>query len=371
MQLMKIPILDLKAQYATIRQEIVPAILEVLESQNLCNGPAVRQFETQLAVYCQCSSALGLSSGTDALLLALMALDIGPGDEVITTPFTFFATAGVIWRVGARPVFVDIEPETFNIDATKIEAAITPKTKAIMPVHLYGQMADMDAIMAIARKHNLPVIEDAAQAVGSEYKGRRAGSIGTAGCFSFYVTKNLGAMGDAGAVTTNDPQLAIKMEKMRIHGMSDQYYHKWVGGNFRMDSIQAVSLSVKMRHLEGWTEKRRSNAQKYNQLLADCPGVTTPIEKPGRRHIYHQYILRVPRRDELSAYLKQQGVTTGVYYPLGLHMQECFASLGYQAGAFPHTEQACREVLALPVYPELADQQIEFVAAEIKKFVSR
>jgi dTDP-4-amino-4,6-dideoxygalactose transaminase len=254
MQLMNIPILDLKAQYATIRQEIVPAILDVLESQNLCNGPAVRQFETQLAVYCQCSSALGLSSGTDALLLALMALDIGPGDEVITTPFTFFATAGVIWRVGARPVFVDIEPETFNIDATKIEAAITPKTKAIMPVHLYGQMADMDAIMAIAHKHNLPVIEDAAQAVGSEYKGRRAGSIGAVGCYSFYVTKNLGAMGDAGAVTTNDPQLAIKMEKMRIHGMSDQYYHKWVGGNFRMDSIQAVSLSVKMRHLEGWTE---------------------------------------------------------------------------------------------------------------------
>ena len=366
---MQVPLLDLKAQYASIREEIIPAVTKVLETQDVCNGQAVRDFEKQLAAYCQCSHVLGVSSGTDALLLALMALDIGAGNEVITTPFTFFATAGVIWRVGARPVFVDIEPDTFNIDARKIEAAITPRTKAIMPVHLYGQMADMDAIMAIAQRHNLPVIEDAAQAIGAQYKGRAAGSIGTIGCFSFYPTKNLGAMGDAGAVSTNDATLATKMEKMRLHGQSHQYFHQWVGGNFRMDSLQGASLSVKLRRLQEWTENRRANARTYSQLLADCPGVVAPMEQPGQRHIYNQYVIRTRRRDELAAFLKQQGIGCGVYYPLGLHLQECFAALGYKKGDFPQTEKATEEVLALPVFAEMTRQQQEYVVARIREFL--
>lgn len=363
--------LDLKAQYATIRAEVVPAVTDVLESQMVCNGPAVRQFEQECRPYCQAQAALGVSSGTDALLLALMALDIKAGDEVITTPFTFFATAGVIARTGARTVFVDIDPVTFNIDPARIAAAITPRTKAIMPVHLYGQMADMDAIMAVAKAHRLHVIEDAAQAIGSELAGRRAGSIGAIGCYSFYPTKNLGAVGDAGLVTTNDAALGSKMEKLRNHGQAEQYFHHWVGGNFRMDSLQGAVLSVKLRHLESWTTGRRSHAAIYNRLLATCKQVTTPAEQPGRRHIYNQYVIRCANRDALAAHLKQQGIGSAVYYPLGLHLQPCFADLGYKKGDFPLTEAATQEVLALPIAPELSDQQIEYVAAEIKKFYGK
>ncbi|MFB3894359.1 MAG: DegT/DnrJ/EryC1/StrS family aminotransferase [Phycisphaerae bacterium] len=370
---MQIPGLDvfLREQFAEVRDELVPAVMDAVANPLVTNGPAVRVFEQAAREYCRCRFALGVSSGTDALLLALMALDIGRGDEVITTPFTFFATAGSIWRVGARPVFVDIEPRTFNIDARRIEQAITPRTKAIMPVHLYGQLADMNAIMAVAAKHKLPVIEDAAQAIGADQGDKRAGSIGTIGALSFYPTKNLGALGDAGLVTTNDSALAEKMEKLRVHGQTGAYVHKWVGGNFRMDSIQGAALTVKLRHLEKWTGKRRANAARYNELLAGCEGVVTPTELPGNRHIYHQYTIRARRRDALQAFLKQQGIGTGVYYPIGLHLQECFAALGHKKGDFPQTEIASEEVLALPVFPEMTAEQIAYVAGKIREFMAK
>ena len=378
---MQVPLLDLQKQYAAIREEVLSAISEVLDTQLVSNGPAVRDFEAAAARYCGSKHALGVSSGTDALLMSLMALEIGTHhpacregrtcdgcDEVIAPAFTFFGTAGSIWRAGAKPVFVDIDPVTFNIDPAKVEAAITERTRAILPVHLYGQMADMDAIMDIAARHDLPVVEDAAQSIGSECNGRRAGSIGTTGCFSFYPTKNLGAMGDAGLITTNHAALDEKLQKLRNHGQSRTYIHDCVGGNFRMASVQAVALSVKFRYLGGWTEKRRSNAARYNELLAGCPGITTPVELPGRKHIYHQYVVRCDQRDGLQAHLKAKGVASGVYYPLGLHVQECFKGLGYKEGDFPETERACREVLALPVHPELADEQVEYVAKSIREF---
>ncbi|HAU38270.1 MAG TPA: transcriptional regulator [Phycisphaerales bacterium] len=378
---MQVPLLDLKAQYATIRDEVVSAVTEVLESQLVCNGPAVRELERQMAEYCQCAAALGVSSGTDALLVSLMALGIGqdlpacrtggkcPGSpEVITTPFTFFGTAGSIWRAGAKPVFADIDPETFNLDPAAVERAITGRTVAIMPVHLYGQVAEMDALLDIARRHGLKVIEDAAQAIGAQYKGKPAGAFGDCGCFSFYPTKNLGAMGDAGMITTQDKDLAARMEKLRNHGQSRQYFHDWVGGNFRMDSIQGAALSVKMRYIERWTERRRANAERYNELLADVSQVVTPVARPHCRHIYHQYVLRAERRDELQAHLKDRGVASAVYYPLGLHLQDCFKGLGYRKGDFPQTEKACDEVLAMPIYPELTDAQIDYVAGQIAAF---
>lgn len=368
---MQVPLLDLKAQYATIRDEVLGAVEAVLASQLVCNGPAVREFEKQVSAYCGTASALGVSSGTDALLMSLMALGIGAGDEVITSPFTFFATAGCIWRTGARPAFVDIDPVTFNIDPAAIEAAITPRTKAIMPVHLYGQVAAMDLILAIAKKYGLFVIEDAAQAIGATFNGLSAGSLGTTGCFSFYPTKNLGAMGDAGAVTTQDAALADKLAKFLNHGQTEQYFHRFVGGNFRMDSVQGAVLSVKLRYLEQWTEKRRANAARYNELLAGCEEVSTPVELPDRRHIYHQYVIRAKRRDELQAFLKQQGVASGIYYPLGLHLQQCFAELGHKKGDLPQTEKACEEVLALPVYPELSEEQLQYVSAQLKGFYAK
>ena len=342
----------------------------VLESQLVINGPAVKELEKLIAGYCGCVAAVGVSSGTDALLCSLMALEVGPGDEVITTPYTFFSTGGSIWRTGARPVFVDIEPDTFNIDASKIEAAITQKTKAIIPVHLFGQMAEMDPIMEISENHNLHVIEDAAQAIGATYHGRIAGSIGTVGCFSFYPTKNLGGMGDGGMIVTLDAELAERLALLRNHGSEQRYYHKWVGGNFRLDTLQAAGLIVKLRHLDDWSAKRRANAARYNELFAGLDGVVTPIVRNYNVSIFNQYVIRVPRRDELKAYLGKEGIGTKIYYPLSLHEQECFKPLGYKRGDFPESERAAAETLALPIYAELTDEQICYVSGKIKEFLA-
>ncbi len=365
---MDVPFLDVKNQYAPIRDEVLAAITNVVDNEYmcLCNGPSVRTLEAEISAYCDSSHGVAVSSGTDALLCSLMALGIGAGDEVITTPFTFGATTGTIARVGAKPVFVDIEPDTFNIDASKIEAAITDKTKAIMPVHLYGQVADMDEIMAIAQKHNLHVIEDAAQVIGATYKGRKAGSFGTTGCFSFYPTKNLGAMGDGGLITTQDDEVADKLERTRNHGQTGAYIYGWVGGNFRMDSMLAAVLSVKFKQLEGYTARRIATAAKYDELLADCDGVITPTVREHNKCIFNQYTIRVPNRDDVRAKLGEKGVPSVVYYPLSMHQQPCFASLGYSTGDFPESEKAAAEVLSLPIEPELSDEQISYVAETIK-----
>jgi dTDP-4-amino-4,6-dideoxygalactose transaminase len=294
----------------------------------------------------------------------------GGCDEVITSPYTFFATAGSIWRVGAKPVFVDIEPDTFNIDATQIEPAVTEHTKAIMPVHLFGQMADMDPILQIARKHGLAVIEDGAQAIGATYKGRKAGSLGTTGCFSFFPSKNLGGLGDGGMVTTQDERLADRLMQCRNHGSKPKYFHKWVGGNFRLDTLQAAGLLVKLKHLEDWSARRRANAARYDEQLAGFEPVVTPKVADGNVSIYNQYVIRVPRRDELQAFLKESGIGTAVYYPLSLHEQECFRQLGCRTGDFPVSEQAARESLAIPIYPELSEEQIAYVVGKIKEFLS-
>ena len=367
---MHVPILDLTVQYAAIKDELMQAISEVCESQSFALGPAVAQFEENIAAYCGSKHAIGVSSGTDALLVSLMALGIGQGDEVITTPFTFFATAGAIWRVGARCVFVDIQPETFNIDPAQVEAAVTEKTKAIMPVHLFGQTADMDPMLAVAASHDLFVVEDAAQAIGATYRGRRAGSIGAIGCFSFYPSKNLGGLGDGGMITTQDEELAARLRQCRSHGSGPKYFHHWVGGNFRLDTIQAAGLLVKLRHLDGWSAKRRANAARYDELLADCPPVVTPTVSEGNVSIFNQYVIRVPRRDALQAHLTDRGIGTVVYYPLSLHQQDCFTDLGYKTGDFPVSEKAATEALALPIYPELTDEQIVTVAESIKEFLS-
>jgi len=300
-----------------------------------------------------------------------MSLGIGEGDEVITTPYTFFATAGSVWRVGAKPVFVDIEPETFNIDPSGIEAALSARTRAIMPVHLFGQVAEMDPILAIARKHELHVIEDGAQAIGAIQNGRKAGSFGSVGCFSFFPSKNLGAFGDGGIVVTQDRALGERMAQCRNHGSAPKYFHKWVGGNFRLDTLQAAVLLVKLRHLEGWHEARRANAARYDALFADVPEVRPPEVRPHNRSIFNQYVIRLPRADGCRKHLRESGVGCEVYYPLPLHLQECFAALGYAKGAFPHSEQAARETLALPIYPELSEAQIASVAARVKEFLAR
>ncbi len=367
---MNVPLLDLQAQFATIRDEIMPAIEAVMASQSFILGPEVKELEAAVADYTGCAAAVGVSSGTDALLCSLMTLGIAPGDEVVTTPYTFFATAGCIWRTGAKPVFVDIEPDTFNIDAGKIGPALTARTKAIMPVHLFGQMADMDEVMAVARKHDLGVIEDAAQAIGATCRGRRAGSIGTVGCFSFFPSKNLGGLGDGGMVVTQDAELADRLTQCRNHGSKPKYYHKWVGGNFRLDTLQAAGLLIKLRHLEEWSAGRRANAARYDGLFAGFEPVRTPIVADGNVSIYNQYVIRAPRRDGLQAFLKENGVGTAIYYPLSLHQQECFASLGYRKGDFPHSEAAAAETLALPIYPELTDPQIDYVAEKVKQFLS-
>jgi dTDP-4-amino-4,6-dideoxygalactose transaminase len=368
---MGVPLLDLKAQYQTIKADIDAEVAEVFESQYFILGPKVQELETSIARYCSTPHAVGVSSGTDALIIALMSEGIGAGDEVITTPFTFFATAGSIHRVGAKPVFVDIDPVSFNIDPAKIEAAITDRTKAILPVHLFGQMADMDPILDIARAHKLPVIEDAAQAIGAEYKGKRAGSLGAYGCFSFFPSKNLGGAGDGGIVSVTDEDRYQRLVKNRVHGGTQMYHHESVGGNFRLDALQAAVVKVKLRHLDGWTEGRQANASAYDALLSDAglteKGVILP-KVVTDRHIFNQYTLRVPKRDELMAHLRERGIGCSVYYPLSMHQQECFSYLGYSEGEFQESEKAANEVISLPIYPELTREQLEEVVAGVAGF---
>jgi len=361
---MEIPLLDLKAQYATIRDDVLAAVAEVLESQVCVGGPRVAELERQIAGFCGCRHAVAVSSGTDAILCTLMSLGIGPGDEVITTPFTFFATAGCIARVGATPVFVDIDARTFNIDTRLIEAAITGATRAIIPVHLFGQMCHMDAVMEIAGKHGLAVIEDAAQAIGATYRGRRAGSIGTAGCFSFYPSKNLGAAGDAGMITTNDSLLCERLQSMRNHGASGKYIHPLIGGNFRLDPIQAAVLSVKLPHLENWSAARRRNAAFYDRAFVGSH-VRTPCIAGDCVSIFNQYVVRVPNRDRVMEALKAKGIGTEVYYPVPLHRQECFRNRCRVSGSLIESEAAAESVLALPVYPELTAETLAIVAEAV------
>jgi len=368
-----VPLLDLKAQYALLRDEIRVAVDRVLESQQCINGPEVAQLEREVAKYSQAKHCVGVSSGTDALLLSLMALDVGPGDEVVTTPYTFFATAGSISRLGAKPVFVDIDPVTFNIDSAKIEEAVSPRTKAIMPVHLFGQCADMDPVLGVAKKHKLAVIEDAAQAIGSEYKGKRAGSMGTVGCFSFFPSKNLGAVGDAGAVTCNDDALARRLVKLRGHGADVKYYHDEVGGNFRLDTIHAAVLSVKLQYLDQWTAARQDNAAFYTQAIEANPvlrSVVTPPTVVASRHIFNQYVVRTKDRDGLKDFLKVRQIGTEIYYPVAMHQQKCFAELGYRKGDFPLSEEAAETTLALPIYPELTENQKRHVIDSLAAFAA-
>ncbi len=368
-----VPALDLKAQYRTIRHEVEPVVLQVMESQYFILGPEVTGFEAEAAAYCEAKHAIGCSSGSDALLLPLMAWDLKPGDEVITSPYSFFATAGAIWRTGAKPVFVDIDPVSYNIDPDLIAAAITPKTKAIIPVHLYGQTADMDPITAIARDANLFVLEDAAQAIGAGYHGRKAGTLGNAAAFSFYPSKNLGGFGDAGMVTADDDNLAKRVARLRVHGMEPKYHHHEVGYNARIDALQAAVLRVKLRHLDTWTTGRRWVADRYRRLFVQeglTDVVTTPTEVAGHFHVYNQYVIRVPReaRDPLRAHLADRRVGSEIYYPIPLHLQACFASLGHQEGDFPLAEAASNETIALPMYPELTDEMLHHVVGSVASF---
>src|SRR5216684_2530971 len=373
---MNVPLLDLKTQYTAIKVEVDRAIAEVMESQHFILGPKVDQCEKAIAQYSQCSQAIGVSSGSDALLACLLAENIGPGDEVITSPYTFFATVGAITRLGATPVFVDIDPKTYNLDAGQIESKVTGKTRAIIPVHLYGQMADMDVVMAVAGKHGLVVIEDAAQAIGAEHKGRRAGSIGHYGCFSFFPSKNLGAAGDGGMIVTNDAGRAERLKCLRAHGSKPKYHHKVVGGNFRLDALQAAIVTAKLRHLNEWTAGRQQNAKKYDQLfagagLAVVSGKSSLVGLPSvvtDRHIFNQYVIRVTDRDQLQAALQQRKIGTEVYYPVPMHLQECFAYLGHGIGSFPESEGAARETVALPIYPELSEAQLKYVVESIREF---
>jgi dTDP-4-amino-4,6-dideoxygalactose transaminase len=365
---MEVPLLDLKAQYATIKDQVLAALSEVLDSQVCIGGPKVLELEQKIAAASDCRFGIGVSSGTDAILNCLMSLNIGPGDEVVTTPFTFFATVGCLARVGATPVLVDIDPKTYNIDPNQIEVAVTRRTKAIMPVHLFGQMADMDSIMGVARRYKLDVIEDAAQSITSTYKGRKAGSIGKAGCFSFFPSKNLGGIGDGGMVVTSDEALYQRLLLMRNHGAEPKYYHKFIGANFRLDPIQAAALLVKLPHLEAWSEARRRNAAYYNERFAGTV-VQTPYISPDCQTIYNQYCIRVPRRDEVVAHLKANKIGCEVYYPVPLHLQECFTYLGYSKGDFPEAEKAAGEILALPIYPELIREMQDAVVDAILTFL--
>ena len=371
---MKVPLLDLHAQHDRLRAEMRRAVERVMESQQFILGPDVAALEEEVAFYTGARHAIGCASGSDALLLALMALQVDAESEVITTPYSFFATASSITRLGARPVFVDIDPLTFNIDARRIEAAITERTRAILPVHLYGQCAEMEAIQEVAVKHDIPVIEDAAQAIGAEDdSGRRAGSFGLAGCFSFYPTKNLGAAGDGGMLTTDDDEMARHLRILRVHGGENKYHHSVVGLNSRLDSLQAAILRVKLPHLDEWSERRAENAASYERLFTDAglaEEIGLPFARRGARHIYNQYVVRVrkARRDRLQAYLKERGVGTEVYYPVPLHLQECFRYLGYGEGDFPESERAARETLALPIYAELTGEQQRYVVETIGEF---
>ncbi len=368
---MPVPLLDLKAQFAPLREDILAAIARVCDSQRFILGPETDALERELAAIIGVKHAVGVSSGTDALIVSLMALGVGPGDEVITSTFSFFATGGAIVRVGATPRFVDVDPVTFNVDPAAVAKAVTPRTRAIIPVHLYGLCADMDPILDVAAAKDVAVIEDACQAIGATYKGRPAGGMGALAAFSFFPSKNLNAFGDAGLVTTNDDEIAAHVRRLRVHGAEPKYYHREVGGNFRIDELQAAVLRVKAPHLAAWNEARRTNAARYARLPAAVPGVVTPVEPEGYRHIYHQYVVRVPRRDALKEHLAKAGIGCEIYYPVPLHLQECFAELGYRAGDCPVAETAAREVLALPIYPELTEAQQRAVVEAIADFFAR
>ena len=370
---MKIPILDLSVQHLQIADEIAAAVTRVLGSQKFILGPEVRELEQELAQYCSCAEAIGCASGSDALLLALMACDVGPGDEVITTPFSFFATVGSIVRLGAKAVFVDIDSATFNMDVSQVQSAMTKRTKAILPVHLFGQCAEMETINELARQANMRVIEDAAQAIGAEYRGRRAGSLGEIGCFSFYPSKNLGGAGDGGLLTTNDSKLAETLRILRTHGAKQKYYHERLGINSRLDSLQAAILRVKFRYLDQWADARRANAKRYRELFRDAglgssDYVQLPVESDGSVHVYNQFVIRARDRDRLKAWLAERGVGTEIYYPVPLHLQACFKDLGYKNGDFPESERAALEALAIPVYPELSANAQTYVVETISSF---
>jgi dTDP-4-amino-4,6-dideoxygalactose transaminase len=371
---MKVPLLDLQAQYRPLRDELIAAMTRVADSQRFIMGPEIDQLESELARMLGIRHAIAVSSGTDALLLALMALDIKAGDEVVTTTYSFFATAGAIVRVGARPVLVDIDPATFNIDPDQTAAAITSRTRAILPVHLFGLAADMDPIVDAANRAGIPIVEDAAQAIGASYKSRPLGGIGALGCFSFFPSKNLGAFGDAGLVTTNDDALAKRARLLRTHGMEPKYHHHVVGGNFRLDALQAAILRVKAPHLAAWTDARRANAARYYSMFKDAGldgAITLPFEPPDRVHIFNQFVIRTPERDALKRHLDEQGIGNEIYYPVPFHLQPCFANLGYRHGAFPHAERAANESLAIPIYGELTSEQQQVVVEAIAAFVQR
>lgn len=371
---MNVPLLDLKAQYRAIKTEVLSAIEAVCDEQGFVLGPRVSAFEEATAQYIGSRYAIGCASGSDALLLSLMAMGVKAGDEVITVPFTFFATAGAISRLGAKPVFVDIQPDTFNIDPRHIEKAITSRTKAIMPVHLFGQCADMAAINEIAKRKNIYVIEDACQAIGAAQQGTRAGVLGDTGCFSFFPTKNLGGFGDGGLITTNDKALADSMAMLRVHGSQVRYLHEAVGINSRLDALQAAVLNIKLKYLDQWTEGRRRNAERYQQLFArtkHADRVTLPPTVPGNFHVYNQFTVRAPKRDELRTFLKEKGVGTEVYYPLPMHLQNCYRDLGHEKGAFPLSERAAEEVMSIPIYAELTEAQQAYVVETIAAFYSR
>lgn len=378
-----VPLLDLKLQYAALKKELDTSISKVVDNQSFILGPTVEGFEQDCAQYCNVEHAIGVSSGTDALLVALMALGVGKGDDVITSPYTFFSTAGSIVRLGANPVFVDIEPDSFNIDATKIDAAITENTRVIMPVHLFGQMANMRAINQIARANDLLVIEDASQAIGARQSDRMACSLGHLGCLSFFPTKNLGGFGDGGMVVTGDEEYATICRQLRNHGMEPKYFHSRVGGNFRLDALQAALLQVKLNYLEGWHEQRRKNAALYRQFFTEAgicrtleslqsgdmqKGILLPTEKEGNYHVYNQFVIYTDQRDALMQHLRDNHIGCEIYYPLALHQQECFRLLGYKAGDFPNAERAASMSLALPIFPELSEKQIKYVAETIADF---
>ena len=370
--MMKVPLLDLSEQNQLLRPEIEAALGRVLDTNGFILGAEVAALEKELAEYCGTKHAIGCASGTDALLLALMAFDIKDGDEVITTPYSFFATVSAITRLGAKPVFVDIDPKTYNLDISQIEAKITERTKAIQPVHLYGQCADMTELRKISKKYQIPLVEDAAQAIGAEENGIRAGAMSEIGCFSFYPSKNLGGMGDGGFMTTNDDSIAHKLFALRVHGSFERYYHKWVGLNSRLDGFQGAVLRVKLPHLDSWSNARKTNADYYRELFTNA-GLTgqiaLPFERENVRHIYNQFVLRVPeRRDELKQFLAENEIGTDIYYPVSLHLQECFEYLAYKAGDFPESERASRETLAIPIFPELRREQQKFVVEKLAEF---
>ena len=368
---MKVPLLDLKAQFSTIREEVLKAVTEACEAQGFILGPKVADFEKEVAAYVGSDYSIGVASGSDALLLSLMAAGLGPGDEVITVPFTFFATTGAISRLGAIPVFVDIQRDSFNIDPTQIESNITKRTKAIVPVHLFGQCADMEPIREVASRYGLLVIEDAAQAIGASRAGQKAGTLGDMGCFSFFPSKNLGGFGDGGMVTTNDAQAHEKIKMLRVHGSRTKYVHECIGINSRLDALQAVVLQIKLQHLDRWTEGRRRNATRYERLFEEAKlldRIVLPQTTPPNYHVFNQFTIRAPNRNALRAHLHAQGIGTEIYYPVPMHLQSCYADLGYQAGAFPMAEQAAQEVLSLPIYAELTNDQLAYIVDVIAGF---